>query len=80
MDVKFFVTQEGKLFKNFFNFFRTHSYEGISFHEVTFQVRLAIVLGVKIFGLTNATGGIAPDSNFIFMLKKKSVSWLHHGN
>eukprot|EP01080_Neovahlkampfia_damariscottae_P007441 gene7441-11764_t len=38
---------------------RTHSYEGISFHEVTFQVRLAVVLGIKIFGITNATGGIA---------------------
>jgi hypothetical protein len=31
---------------------------------------LAIVLGVKIFGLTNATGGIAPDSISIFCVKK----------
>jgi purine nucleoside phosphorylase len=37
---------------------RVHAYEGISFHEVCFQVRLAVMLGVKVFGLTNSTGGM----------------------
>lgn len=40
---------------------RVHSYEGVSFHEVCFQVRLAAMLGCKLFGLTNASGGCLPE-------------------
>mmetsp|Transcript_12497 Transcript_12497/g.18700 ORF Transcript_12497/g.18700 Transcript_12497/m.18700 type:complete len:818 (-) Transcript_12497:705-3158(-) len=37
---------------------RVHSYEGISYHEVTFQVKLSAALGVQLYVITNSTGGL----------------------
>jgi purine-nucleoside phosphorylase len=39
---------------------RLHSYQGYSAHEVVFPVRLAALLGVRLFLQTNATGGLQP--------------------
>lgn len=37
---------------------RVHSYEGISNHEVCYQVKLSAALGCKQYILTNSTGGL----------------------
>ncbi|KAL9658181.1 hypothetical protein ABK040_013093 [Willaertia magna] len=40
---------------------RVHSYEGIPWNEVTFQVKLISAIGWKLFILTNASGGLFDD-------------------
>ncbi|KAL9648901.1 hypothetical protein ABK040_003830 [Willaertia magna] len=40
---------------------RVHSYEGIPWNEVTFQVKLMSAIGCKLFILTNASGGLFDD-------------------
>jgi purine-nucleoside phosphorylase len=40
---------------------RLHSYQGYSADETVFPIRLAILLGVKVLLLTNATGGLRPE-------------------
>jgi purine-nucleoside phosphorylase len=40
---------------------RLHSYQGYSGYETVFPVRLAILLGIKVLILTNATGGLRPE-------------------
>mmetsp|Transcript_9729 Transcript_9729/g.36181 ORF Transcript_9729/g.36181 Transcript_9729/m.36181 type:complete len:961 (-) Transcript_9729:1206-4088(-) len=37
---------------------RVHAYEGISYHEVCFQVKLSAALGCQKYILTNSTGGL----------------------
>jgi purine-nucleoside phosphorylase len=39
---------------------RLHSYQGYSGYETVFPVRLAVLLGIKVLILTNATGGLQP--------------------
>ncbi len=41
---------------------RLHSYQGYDGHETAFSVRLGALLGVKTVVLTNAAGGLRPDS------------------
>ena len=41
---------------------RLHSYQGYSGYETVFPVRLAVLLGIKVLILTNATGGLRPRS------------------
>jgi purine-nucleoside phosphorylase len=40
---------------------RLHSYQGYSADETVFPIRLAVLLGVKVLILTNATGGLRPE-------------------
>jgi purine-nucleoside phosphorylase len=40
---------------------RLHSYQGYSADETVFPIRLAVLLGVKVVILTNATGGLRPE-------------------
>lgn len=40
---------------------RLHSYQGYSGYETVFPVRLAILLGIKVLILTNATGGLRSE-------------------
>jgi purine-nucleoside phosphorylase len=40
---------------------RLHSYQGYSGYETVFPVRLAVLLGIKVLILTNATGGLQPE-------------------
>jgi len=40
---------------------RLHSYQGYSADETVFPIRLAILLGVKVLLLTNATGGLRAE-------------------
>lgn len=40
---------------------RLHSYQGYSAYEAVFPVRLAVLLGVKVLILSNATGGLHPE-------------------
>jgi purine-nucleoside phosphorylase len=39
---------------------RLHSYQGYSGYQAVFPVRLAVLLGIKVLILTNATGGLQP--------------------
>ncbi len=40
---------------------RTHYYEGYSFDEITFSIRMMSMLGIKHLIITNASGAINPD-------------------